>query len=373
MRESRRCRNAAGLFLLQAVAYVFGDPAWASRLSGTLEKSAPVDVQGLEENAACHEMEPLLHAVVEDCEKLGYPLDLPEGLKSTWARAYERGLARTALICHGAAMAINALAQAGVRAVPLKGYYLASRFYSRKGARSFRDLDLLVERESLPNLNRALLDAGFIPQPGRPSFVPAPAHTVYALPIDRSDLAMEIDIHIGMHWPEEYFRRTAFDPRDLWSEVSPQEVEGLPSWGLSPEHLMITTLLDVAVNHRYARLIKFRDLREVLGRVEPDWDKVVSCCRRWKVCSFVGPGLLFLEEMCREFAVSPRAREDVLPSYPLMKAFLRSLPLASLPGHRSRSFSPSNLLFFMLADTLRGRIRGLAGLPSHAYRGLRPV
>jgi hypothetical protein len=280
-------------------------------------------------------------------------------------------MARTTMIHYGAVKALSALAEAGIRAVPLKGFYLASCSYERKSARGFKDLDLLVEPTALMGLNEALLGAGFQPAPDRPSFVPAPAYTVYSLPMEGSDTAMEIDIHIGMHWPEEYEHRTSFRSEDLWSSAAAEEVEGMRLWALSPEHLVITTLLDVAVNHRYARLVKFRDVLEILRTAEVDWVEVEAWCRRWEVRSFVGPGLRFLAEMDGGINMPSGMLDSLLPSYAAMRMFLRALPAAALPDHRSRSFSFANLMFFGLSDTPRERARGLLHMPGHILRGRR--
>jgi hypothetical protein len=369
--------NSAGgpgsTFLLSAITYDFGDGQAAALLKEMAHEVPANQLLRLSQNAAYHELEPLLHLISVDCSQLHCPLDLPQELLSRWAQIHEMELARSAIIQFGAAKAMATLANAGIRAIPLKGYFLASSFYERKGARAFRDLDLLVEKDSLQALDEALRKAGFVPQPGRPSFVPAPAHTVYSLPLEESDMAMEVDIHIGMHWPEEYFQRTNLIPEDLWAEASPLDVEGQPAWGMSREHLVATTLLDVAINHRYARLIKFRDLYEILHDTVIKWDAMISLCERWKVRSYVGPGLRFMSGMDPDIDIPKGVLDSILPSYPLMNLYLRTLPLASLPNHRSRSFSSSNLCFFLLADTPIERARGLMHIPSHMLRGRHKV
>lgn len=358
-------------FLLAAVAHRFGDEPGAIHLRELARNIPPTGINALGEDAAYHELEPLLHLVASDCSMLGQPLDLPERLTARWSRVYEREVARCSVIHVGAAKALTALAQAGIRVVPLKGFYLASRLYERKGARAFRDLDLLVEPGALTALNEVLLRAGFRPHPGRPVFVPAPAYTVYHLPLEGSDTVMEVDIHVGMHWPEEYNYRTAFRAEDLWSQVCREEVEGLPAWGLSPQHLFITTLLDAAVNHRYARLIKFRDAIEIIRGSDVGWAEVLAWSRRWMVRSFVGAGLRYLVEIDSDLAIPPFAMDSSLPDYATMRAFLRALPATGLPHHRSRSFSLPNLLFFVLSDTPHERARGLLNVPFHMLRGRR--
>jgi hypothetical protein len=366
-----RSLDASSSLILAATAYRYGNVSEAARLSELSAGVTPQESGRLEENAAYHELEPLLHTIATDCGELGFPLRLPPQLTERWSQVHAREMARTAIIQYGAEKALGALEKAGIRAIPLKGFYLSSRTYEKKSARGFKDLDLLVERSSLKGLHDALVSAGFNPAPDRPSFVPAPAYTVYSLPVGDKDTVMEIDIHIGMHWPGEYERRTAFRAQDLWTAASPEEVEGMRLWALSPEHLVITTMLDVAVNHRYARLVKFRDVLEITRRVDVDWDTLVSWCRRWEVCSFVGPGLRYLAEIDPSLSIPLNVSSPLLPSYYAMKAFLHALPVALLPDHRSRSFSAANLLFFLLSDTPSQRARGLLNIPRHVFRGRR--
>lgn len=358
-------------FLLAAVAYRYGETEGAERLSACAAGLTLSEAARLGDNAAYHELEPLLHTVAADRSGSGRPLQLPQELMDRWSQAHAREMARTTIIQYGAVRALDALAEAGIRAIPLKGFYLTSVMYGRKDARGYKDLDLLIEPEALPGLHETLLGAGFQPAPERPSFVPAPAYTVYSLPLEGGDAAMELDIHIGMHWPEEYELRTGFRSADLWTHAAPREAEGLRFWAMSPEHLLITTFLDVAVNHRYARLVKFRDAIEILRTAGVDWNKVEEHCRRWEVRSFVGPGLRLLREIDTGLPLPREAVESLLPSYAAMRAFTRSLPAGALPDHRSRSFSLPNLLFFILADTPRERVRGLAHIPRHMLRGRR--
>ncbi|MDY6794928.1 MAG: nucleotidyltransferase family protein [Actinomycetota bacterium] len=364
-------KKRASHFILSAVVYAFGCEEEASRLSSISQILTQSDLKRVIGNAEYHKLEPLLHCICEDCMKLGYPLHIPDSFLDHLSAVYDRELARSAIILHGARKAFSALEHAGVRVVPLKGVYLSSRFYEMEGARSFRDLDLLVERDALPALNEALLGSGFLPHPGRPSFVPAPAYTVYFLPMENSDLNMEIDIHVGLHWPQEYFRRTSLRPEDLWSEACPYNYEGTVTWSMSLEHLVITTLLDVAINHRYALLIKFRDIVEIMHKMDIDWASVIEWCQTWKVVSFVSPGLSLLKGL---LAYSTDLTDNLsipVPTYLLLKLFSRELAVEDLPDRRARAFSPSNLLFFLLADTFRERARGLIHMPGHILRGRR--
>lgn len=373
LRETRRSpgpqRGASAEFLLAAVSYRFGEEVDAERLQRICRRISPAESRALGESAAYHELESLLHLICEDCSSLGLDLPLADESKEEWRSVHFREAARSTLIHHVAAKTLPALAGAGIRVIPLKGYYLSARYYDRKGARTFRDLDILVEEDALVDLDRALSALGFRPSARRPSFVPLPAHTVYYLTLEDGSSMVEVDVHVGMHWPAEYEKRTRFRASDLWEHAFPELLEGIPIWAMRPEPLVAITLLDLAVNHRFARLIKFRDVMEIITTYPLDWDNLVQCCLRWRVGSYVGPGLRYLRDLDPARRIPDRVIESLTPAYLTMRCFQRSLPVGDLPFHRSRSFSLSNLLFFLLADTPLERLRGLLHVPRHLLRG----
>ena len=111
-------------FLLAAVAYPFGDERKAAQLAELAERISPAGMIRMAENATYHELIPLLHVVAGDCTRLGHSLPFPDRMLEKWSQVYEREVVRSAVIHHGAKKALSALEDAGVRAIPLKGFYL---------------------------------------------------------------------------------------------------------------------------------------------------------------------------------------------------------------------------------------------------------
>jgi hypothetical protein len=71
--------------------------------------------------------------------------------------------AHSALVCHGAARAMEALDAAGVRAAAFKGVGMIASVYRNPGSRMICDADILLERNDFHLASAALGQAGFRP------------------------------------------------------------------------------------------------------------------------------------------------------------------------------------------------------------------
>ena len=149
------------------------------------------------------------------------------------------------------------------------------------------------------------------------------------------------------------------------------DFRGVPAAAMSPEHLVIYTCLDLAVNHRFAHLIKFRDLFEVFSRFPVDFGELSLWAGRWEVRSFVFLGLSIFRAMGGGSFVSREQLLGLRPRYPLLKAYEAMTPPRSLPYRRARTVSRPTWVFLLLGDRLGQRARGLLNLPRHLFRKLK--
>ena len=98
---------------------------------------------------------------------------LPEDLASGW-RAWEqqnrlRVLANWAV----AIRVLGVLESAGMRALPIKGVALSQQLYGDPWMRPAGDVDVLIERRSVPAAHAAMLGAGFVPKDAFSSWITA--------------------------------------------------------------------------------------------------------------------------------------------------------------------------------------------------------
>ncbi len=340
-------------------------------LSRALETAGARRGRPLLDDLAYHGLSSLMHLALEDLASRDLLPALPAALPADCAAAFHRDLVRATLIDHHLQLLLMDCAQAGLRPLPLKGNYLSSQVYSRREARPYRDIDLMVREEDLPRMAGVLAAGGFVPRRSLEEFIPAPYSTTYVKRLEGGRLKVDLDLHLSIHWPREYERRTRFDPAGIWERASVIDFHGAPAAAMAPEHLVIYTCLDLAVNHRFARLIKFRDLFEIYRRFPVDHDELCRWARLWDVRSFVFLGLALFRSVGGGRFLSPEDLLRLRPRYPLLRAYRAMTPPSRLPRRRARAASLPNLVFLLLGDRLRQRAAGPANIPVHLYRKLK--
>lgn len=318
-----------------------------------------------------HNLLSMAHLALQDLKEMGLGASFPSQLKSDCAIAFHRDMVRTTLIDHQCRLLLADCAREDLLAMPIKGNYLSPLVYSRKEARPYRDIDIMVRAEDLPRMDEMLNRSGYRPRQGMVEFQPPPYSTAYTKNLEGDRLKVDLDLHTSIHWPPEYFTRTRFDIGDVWSQAFEVSYEGIPAMAMSPEHQVIYTCADLAINHRFAHLIKFRDLFEVLSRCPVDFEEVSFWSERWKLRSYVYPALRLFRHSGGESLLPDRFPPSLRPQYPLINAFLWMMPARRLPSRRAREFSLSNLVFFLMADDITSRMSGLEKIPHHFYRKLK--
>ena len=96
-------------------------------------------------------------------------LDIPGQARSELEAAAGRQHAGAAVLAADLSVALEALRDAGVRALAFKGVALAAQAYGDFAMRGAGDLDLLVAPEDLARAHEALAAAGWRPAPGYPT------------------------------------------------------------------------------------------------------------------------------------------------------------------------------------------------------------
>jgi hypothetical protein len=152
---------------------------------------------------------------------------------------------------------LGALGHANIRAVPLKGPFLAERLYGNAALRVSRDLDVLVRKADLPRAERVLAAVGFTPG------VPDDYHR----PWRRQTTTVEL--HHDVENPLTF----DFRVEGALHRARPAVFQGESCWQLTPEDELLFLCLH-AVRHRFECLSLLLDLQlafQELPAAASDW------------------------------------------------------------------------------------------------------
>lgn len=190
----------------------------------------PLDWERLREQGQLHEVLPLMTATLH---RLRGQAPIPEAWRARAQQESCNTLAYNFMLASELTCVLNALRQAGVEGIPVKGVVLAETVYGNLALRPMADLDVLVRPSDLPAARAVLRSLGY-------------SHRVQPL--------FE-ELHHSFHDPQ-YFRQASggqiclelhwalwaahfFDLKveALWKRAVPAQVQGTKVRILSPEEL----------------------------------------------------------------------------------------------------------------------------------------
>jgi len=192
--------------------------------------------------------------------------------------AYYATAARNILLYRELAGVLNALAEAGVPTIVLKGAALASTVYPSIAHRPMGDIDLLVRPQDLERAQRTLEAAGyrFLPEPEE-RFKPFDTRFTGEMAFRREGCTGAL---IELHWElisaEWYRRTTTLKVEALWERARPLRLEGAAAWQLSPEDSLIHLCVHLAA-HAFHHPPAYNDTAHLLRAEAPfPWDQFLE-------------------------------------------------------------------------------------------------
>lgn len=209
----------------------------------------------------------------------------------------------------------------GIRVLLLKGADVITRLYGLRGTRPLSDVDLLVQADDLPAIDRLLTELGFLQQiDGNPSYV-------------SPDRRLSLDLITTLWYLDE--RQLA----EVWSRAITRPFPPVTIAALSTEDLLIH-LTAYAVVHRGQLSAAFvQDLRLLIEKESPDWPTIVTRARDYDLRGPLYHGLLHIRRMVHDVAISkdvlsqlaPENRRETVRAW-LLRQLVTREPLPEL-GH----------------------------------------
>jgi hypothetical protein len=254
-----------------------------------------------------HRLSPLLSATCEH--------SLPRPLAETFRRDRLITTARNMVLGQVAEECLQALADAQIRTIVLKGLDYETRLYPA-GSRPTSDIDLLVPADQRRAAFEVLDGLGFEPRAAAPGFDDPDYHEVAW---DRR--GVEVDLHMAL----APLARCRIDYRAVWAEAEPALVGRTGALVLAPKHAAIFQALHMAIDHFDVPAIYLVDLARLL----PDATTISSAeavadvwrCRR-PLRTAIGLSSLLLPRWTA--GQSGAARSRIARSYGLTSPLPRS-------------------------------------------------
>ncbi|MHC4790066.1 MAG: nucleotidyltransferase domain-containing protein [Planctomycetota bacterium] len=203
------------------------------------------------------------------------------------------------LMLSAAKKVFQQLAAAGIPAIMLRGPALAVAYYPEPFMRFCRDIDIIVQPEHLRDAEKKLATLGFQLRGSREYW-----QQKGELPFSDGQVTIEL------HW-DAYPVDVApsFNPDSFWVEPDVINVDGLSVHGLNPSHLLFSSSLHLSYEHKFDRLVRIIDIRQILKTAKDkiDWKWIVAQASE----SFTRLGLWQALRLAGEIA-NARVPSDVL-------------------------------------------------------------
>jgi hypothetical protein len=219
--------------------------------------------------------------VTRNLQQLGFP-GVPTQVRAELETSYRRNAIRNALMRDELIRVLKALAQARVRAVPLKGLALAESLYGEISLRTCSDLDVLVPRGAVGQVFEVLRAAGYDQadrcrvEPSDVEFLVRSSMEYGFVPRSPAFRAL-LELHWDIAWR---WRGDTAMVDDLWAEARPQVFWDVEACALSPEWELLYLAVHAA-RHRWQGLKWLVDIHEVCTRAKFDWDTVTDKADRF--------------------------------------------------------------------------------------------
>jgi hypothetical protein len=191
-----------------------------------------------------------------------------------------------------------------IKAIVLKGAFLAENIYKNSAFRTMSDIDILIKKEDLSGVNKILNSLGFLSsanfQDALRNALPSSLNSL----VYRRKSGGKFFVHLHWHlinttWPLDSLVNK-IDMKRIWSCAQATRIGGIDALTLAPHHLLLY-LAQHSFNHSFDRLILLSDIIETVRYYKEilNWDLVVEEAERFNVSAVLYYSLSFTSHVLR--------------------------------------------------------------------------
>ncbi len=229
---------------------------------------------------------------------------IPSSILEQMERGYYANCARNAVICEEVKKVLKAFNEENIKAIVLKGVFLAENIYKNIALRPMADVDILVKEEDVLRANEVLNSLDYPSALNYKNFFKRPPVSSINTLIYRSRSNSHFFIHLHWHLinstrPLDFLVRK-IDMGKIFSSAQATKIDGVDTLTLSPNHLLIY-LSHHNLRHSFDKLILLSDILAILryykGRI--NWDLVIEDAERFNLSLVLYYVLCFVSKMLR--------------------------------------------------------------------------
>ncbi|MFC1879679.1 nucleotidyltransferase family protein [Chloroflexota bacterium] len=176
---------------------------------------------------------------------------------------------------------LNALQEAGIRTIVLKGAHLAELIYKNIALRGMTDIDLLVDKRNLEKASQILTNTGYQTEREYRLQEELANDKIHHLPLFRKENRVAVEIHWALIPPKTCIQ---VDHIPLWDRALPTSIADAQALVLSAEDLVLHLCVHLC-QHRFSLGLRHLfDIAQTLSFYENELDWEILCRRagQWR-------------------------------------------------------------------------------------------
>lgn len=252
---------------------------------------ADIDWDYIKTASFAHGMAPLIY---RSLRQSGMTRLLPQSAAEALRSTYYGNAARNSLLYDELHGVLKAFSDERIETIVLKGAVLAESVYPHRALRPMSDIDLLVRKEQLANVENKLVDMGYVLEKRvktKEYYLELHYHWVFAKPS-----AISIEIHWHITRPNSPFR---IDINGLWDRAQPIASAGVEALSLSVEDLLLHLCQHM---HKHNLIGGIRPLCDIARVIEHyhnaiDWMALKARSFQWGISPYVYLALYLAKEL----------------------------------------------------------------------------
>ena len=256
--------------------------------------------------------------------------DLPEYVAEELKKDYYLNATKNALIFEELKKVLGLFNQSKLQVIVMKGAALAETIYGNPALRPMSDVDLLVKKENLRQVDELLKKLGY--SPADRSVDDVDFTSTYLTTLDyRNPIKNSPSFHIHWHFVnstipnESYINHIKME--DIWQDAVKTNIADIETWVMAPHHLLIhLSEHALRVTHSLSKLSYFCDIDRAINYYENppipplpkggkgdyygkslDWDLLVRDTFKFNLNKMVYTTLYF-----SRYFIKAKVPEDVL-------------------------------------------------------------